>query len=260
LAETPTLKTSTTLQSRLNDGLEARRPLPLIAAFTITIAGCSSSSSGSPAPSADSGADSSPAMINEETDGSSDASTSETPVSDAHAGGSDAASPSDAHAAADAKNTTSPGVDAGDAPAGQAGVAAYCAAVCDRQAVCYQVALDAATCNCSQTGTLTVYRSDYLANLAACASSASCEDLMTDASDSGLDTCEESALAQITPTAAVTALCTQVGLSTSCDDAVPDCPDTFKYYSDQAVNAVSACIADPNCNDHTACITTALNP
>jgi hypothetical protein len=175
---------------------------------------------------------------------------------------SDAASASDAHGTADAKSTTIPSGDAGDAPAGQAGANAYCAAVCDREATCLSVAVDASTCQCT-AGTLTFYRSDYVAKLAACESGASCQDLLSadgSAPDSGLETCAEAALAQVTPTAAVTSLCSQIGLSACPGDAVPNCPGTFKVYSDPTVNAVSACIADSNCNDHTACVTTALTP
>jgi hypothetical protein len=251
LADTTTLKK--TVSSLLRDPSPAALRVGL--AFVVAIAGtaaggCSSSSqSGSPPIS---GADGSSATTDDGTDGGTSSSTNDAAVATASDAGSDAKTPA----------TGGDGGDGGDAPAGQSGANAYCAAVCDREATCLNVAIDASTCHCT-AGTLTLYRSDYVARLAACESAASCQDLLaTDGSapDSGLDTCADSALAQITPTAAVAALCTQLGLSICAEDAVPDCPGTFKVYSDGTVNAVSACIADPNCNDHAACVTTALTP
>jgi hypothetical protein len=198
----------------------------------------------------------SPPITDTDTDGSaqtpddgSDGDTSSSTMSDAAA-----AHPGDGGADAQTRAT------AGDAPAGQSGANVYCAAVCDREATCLDAAPDA-SCRCS-AGTLTLYRSDYVTKLAACETAATCEELLaTDGGDdSGLQTCADTALAQITPTAAVSSLCEQLGLSICSGDAVPDCPDTFKVYSDGTVNAVSACIADPTCNNHAACVTTALTP
>jgi hypothetical protein len=192
------------------------------------------------------GTDGSSQTTDDGSDGGTSSSTNDAAGAHAGDGGSDATTPA----------------TGGDAPAGQSGANAYCAAVCDREATCLNVAIDASTCHCS-AGTLTLYRSDYVTSLAACESAASCQDLLaTDgsAADSGLETCADAALAQITPTAAVTSLCEQLGLSSCQEDAVPDCPGTFKVYSDGTVNAVSTCIADPNCNDHAACVTTALTP
>jgi hypothetical protein len=234
-----------------NNPSAVRRQMSLLMAFAMTaIAGCSSNGSGSPSAS-NAGAS---VMSNGEGDG-------DTSPDAASASAIDAGGIFDASGTPDAKGTTTSGVDAGDSPAGQAGTNAYCAAVCNREAACLGVAVDASTCHCS-AGTLTLYRSDYVIKLAACESAASCEDLFSDGSvaDSGLDICAESALAQITPTAAVDALCSQLGLSTCSGDFVPDCPDTFKAYSDQSVNAVSACIADPHCTNHADCVTTALTP
>jgi hypothetical protein len=213
-------------------------------------AGCSGKSSGSM--SGDSESDGAPTQqTDDENDGAVSSSTT------------DAAGTSDAHTTGDAKSTmATSSADAGDAPAGQAGANVYCAAICDREAACLNVTPDASTCHCNP-GTLTLYRNDYVAKLAACESAASCGDLLStdgSAADSGLDVCAESALAQITPTGAVTAFCSQLGLSTCPNDSVPDCPDTFKVYSDGSISALATCIADPNCNDHAACVTTALTP
>jgi hypothetical protein len=205
--------------------------------------GCSGSQSGS---ASISGADGSSEMTDDASSPGTSSSTNDAAAAHASdAGGSDASASS----------------TGGEAPAGQSGANAYCAAVCDREATCYNVALDASMCHCD-AGTLTLYRSDYVTRLGACESAATCADLLADGSvaDSGLETCADSALAQITPTAAVTSLCSKLGLSTCPEDVVPDCPGTFKVYSDGTVNAVSACIADPNCNDHAACVTTALTP
>jgi hypothetical protein len=231
-----------------------RRPLPF-ALTMVVLAGCSTGS-GSHSQSTSGSQDGSSNTAGDDGGSANPSEDGAVPSNGADAGGA-----SDAHATADAKGTTT-NVDGGDAPAGQTGANAYCAAICDREAMCLSVAFDASTCHCS-AGTLILYRSDYVAKLAACESGASCEDLLSDAgvaADSGLGTCAETALAQITPTTAVNSLCSQIGLSACPGDVVPDCPATFKVYGDQTVNAVSACIADSNCNDHAACVTTALTP
>jgi hypothetical protein len=219
-----------------------------LALATTAVCGCSGSSAASASVNENDG---SPMMSGDESDSAASSSATD-------GGGG---STSDAPGTADAKGTTTSGVDAGDTAAGQAGANVYCTAVCDREAACLSVAVDASMCHCS-AGTLTLYRNDYVTKLAACESAASCEDLLsTDGSaDSGLDMCAESALAQITATATVTAFCSQLGLSTCAGDAVPDCPDTFKVYNDGTVNALSTCIADPHCGDHAACVSTALTP
>lgn len=245
MADTTALKNS--VLAPLRDPSRLARSVGL--AFVVTIgapaaAGCSGSSQ-SVSPSA-SDTDGSSEMTDNGGDAGGSSSTNDAGAAHAGDGGSDAGAPS----------------PAGDAPAGQSGANAYCVAVCEREATCLNAPLDASTCHCSP-GTLTLYRSDYVTRLAACETAASCAELLdteAGAADSGLETCADSALAQITPTAAVTSLCTQLGLSSCPEDAVPDCPGTFKVYSDGTVNAVSACIADANCNDHAACVTTALTP
>lgn len=176
-------------------------------------------------------------------------------ASHADAGGSS----SDAgHSSTDAAGS----VDAGDSPALQTGATAtYCAAVCGREAACLDAGPDAG-CTCNP-GELELYRSDYVVNLAACESSATCDELLVaDAGspDAGLQACANAVLAQVTPTAAVTSFCAQVGDSTCVDDAITDCPDTIKVYSDVTVTALAACISDPTCADHQACVNTALTP
>jgi hypothetical protein len=170
----------------------------------------------------------------------------------------DAASTDGAVAAGD---SSVPAVDAGDSPADQTGAtAAYCAAVCESEAVCLGDPPDA-SCTCDPRE-LDLYRSDLVLGLAACESSATCAELESDAGspDAGLQACANAAQTNITPTAAVTAFCEQVGDSTCDADAITDCPDTIKIYSDVTVAALASCVADPTCGDHTACLTAALTP
>ena len=243
LADTTILKKTVFLSLRDLSPFGLGLACAIAAAATGACSG--SSQSGSPPIT---GTDGSAQTTDDGSDGS-DGGTSSSTTSDAAAvhpgdGGADAQTPA----------------PAGDAPAGQSGANAYCAAICNREATCLDAAPDA-SCRCT-AGTLTLYRSDYVTKLAACETAASCEELLaTDGgADSGLETCADTALAQITPTAAVSSLCEQLGLSSCPGDVVPDCPDTFKVYSDGTVKAVSTCIADPNCNDHTGCVTTALTP
>jgi hypothetical protein len=76
--------------------------------------------------------------------------------------------------------------------------------------------------------------------------------------DGGAPDCVTSALAGVTPSAEVASLCTAIVNSSCASDATTDCSNTFKAYSDATITALSACIADPNCNNHTTCLETAL--
>ncbi len=160
-------------------------------------------------------------------------------------------------------SSTSTSAGAGDLPAGSAGVAAYCSSTCGRLAQCLDAGGgDASTCNCTP-GSLVLYRSDYVAALGACVTNATCSNLLSAdaaAPDAGEAGCTIAALEQITPTAAVTAFCSQVGLSNCADDAISACPDTIKVYSDVTVNQLAACVAAPSCSTHLNCITSALTP
>jgi hypothetical protein len=189
------------------------------------------------------------------SDASSDGETSSFDATVSDAGGAAEASVNEASAESGATG------DGGDAPAGQAGVNAYCSAVCGREATCLSAAPDA-SCTCN-TGSLSLYRSDYVAELAACESTATCQEILQpDAgpADAGIEACAEGVLATLTPTAAVSTFCADVGNSTCSQDIISDCPDNIKVYSDVTVNALITCISDPTCTDHTDCYTTALTP
>jgi hypothetical protein len=218
------------------------------------VAGCSSKSSGTPSSNeGDASGDDAGAPADATTDVAQSAE-------DSSSGGHEEASSDAAHSSKDA-NADGASVDAGDAPAGQTGAAAYCSAVCSREAFCLDAGPDAG-CVC-ETASIPLYRSDYVANLAACESAVSCTELLDSeggSADSGVQGCADAVLAQVTPTAAVTAFCAQVGNSTCTEDAITDCPDQIKAYSDVTVAALASCIADPTCDDHKACLTTALTP
>jgi hypothetical protein len=230
------------------------------------VAGCSSKSSGSPS---NNEVDASGAEASAPADATADAvqsaedsssSDHSSPSGDQEEASSDAAH-SSKDATADGATADGATVDAGDAPAGQTGAAAYCSAICSREAFCIDAGPDAG-CQC-ETGSLSLYRSDYVASLAACESSVSCTELLESdggSADSGVQGCADAVLAQVTPTAAVTSFCAQVGNSNCTQDAITDCPDQIKVYSNVTVAALASCIADPTCGDHTACLTTALTP
>jgi hypothetical protein len=241
-----------------------------LALLLAAVAGCSSKSSGSSPNNEESqneaGGDDGGGPVDATTD-------ARQTVEDSSPGGHDATSGDAAHsgdAASDAKSSDASGssadsgapADGGDAPAGQTGAtAAYCATICSREATCLDAGADAG-CQC-ETGSLVLYRSDYVDALTACESAAVCSELLqTDggSQDAGLQGCANAVFAQITPTPAVTSFCAQAGDSICSEDAITDCPDQIKVYSDVTVSALASCVADSNCGDHTACFQTALTP
>ncbi len=245
LKENPAMKLSPATQVHWTVVKTVAVAMALAAAPAVA---CSSSSS----PAAGSGPDASGTTDDggEMVDGTAPSGDGASASSDAHTDGH-----ADAHTTADGGQPDA----GGDAPAGATGVASLCAATCNRLATCSGTTVtDAAACTCSASATgsqFYLYRSDYVAAVTSCVSAETCSQFLGDA---GSPDCVTSALGGITASAEVGTLCMAIGNSTCPSDATTDCPDTFKPYSDVTLAAVSACIADPTCSNHTTCLEAAL--
>jgi hypothetical protein len=159
----------------------------------------------------------------------------------------------------------------GGAAAGDAGVVTFCTQACNRAAACAAMvdggSVNSATCvsNCTTMneagppngGDVVLYRSDYVTDLTACVVAVDCADTL---SDKAADDCQTTLAASFAPSAAVVTLCQRLEASTCSQDVTPDCLTSFLPYSDATVEAITACIADPTCTNHDACVAQALTP
>jgi hypothetical protein len=142
---------------------------------------------------------------------------------------------------------------------------------CDRAQACAamvdagSVNVSACVTTCTQMnvagppngGDVILYRSDYVAALTSCVGTAGCADTL---SDKAAATCQTTLATSFPASAAVVALCQHLEASSCAQDATPNCLTAFLPYSDPTVQAISACVADPTCTNHVACVAKALTP
>lgn len=216
-----------------------------LTAFWVT--GCSSASSGSPHnPSGDDIDSSTPA------DGSvpEDATVQ---TDDGGTGGDDASSVHHEGGGAEAS--------AGDpSPAGDAGAARFCAAICAGLVAC---AADAGPCNCS-AGSSALERTDFVDGFTSCVKGA----IIADCADAGgaVQGCQVAAAAAISPTTAAANFCKNLEF-TRCADILPNCLTNAGVYSDTTITAFSSCFpdlpdaaVDGGCVPFGNCLATAATP
>jgi hypothetical protein len=218
---------------------------------TFVATGCSSSSSTSPTNNAGDdgsapGDDSTPDATTVEPDGSTP------PKKD---GGGDASSSHDGGTsdAAIATNTGS---------SGDAGAAAFCAAICAGLEQC-SVGVDAGPCHCSP-GSTALERADFVQSWTSCVTPA----IEANCGDAGgaVEGCQVNAAAEVDPTAAAAAFCKDLEF-TACANVVPNCLTNAGIYSDQTISAFANCFhdlpdanIDGGCVDFGNCLSLASNP
>jgi hypothetical protein len=246
-------------------------------AFTITLAGllfgCSGggASTGSPGPStqgqqggANSGGEDG-AISNGEANGAADGAL---PGSDAQPSGSDTGSRPDSGYASDGATGSDANAagSSGGNPGGVAAVDTFCAQACSHAQACAVMvdggSLDATACNTNcqknNVGTaLVLYRSDYMADLTACVVAADCADTLADKAAAN---CQTSLASSFAPSAGVVSLCHQLETSTCTQDTTTDCLTRLQVYGNPTIQAIAACVADPTCTNHPACVQKALTP
>jgi len=154
--------------------------------------------------------------------------------------------------------------------AGTAGVMTFCTQACDRAASCAAMAdggLNTTSCvsNCTVTndegppngGDVVLYRSDYVMALTACVVGTDCADTLA---DKAANDCQSTLATSFTAPATLVTLCQRVAASSCSQDMVSNCLTAFLPYSDATIQAITACIADPTCTSHDACVAQALTP
>ncbi len=159
----------------------------------------------------------------------------------------------------------------GGIAAGDTGVAQFCTQACNRAQTCAAMvdggSVNVATCmtNCTTTndegppngGDVVLYRSDYVVALTSCVAAADCADTL---GDKAADNCQATLASSFAPSAGVVTLCQHLENSTCTQDMTPECLTAFLQYSDATIQAITACIADPTCTNHDACVAKALTP
>jgi hypothetical protein len=239
----------------------------LAVALLLAFAACSSSSnpSGGNGTGSDGGGEGNVPVDATEADASEAADTgapsqTDAPVNTGGDGGGDAA-----------------GVSAAVAPAGKAGVDAFCTQICNHEQRC-ATALDASpsglsgcVTNCqagNEAATANppteLLRTDYVAALGSCIAASSC----TDALQTSEATCGESILLgnsdagihALAPTQAVAVFCHDLETSpcTSADSGTQDCVSTFMFYSDVTLTAAISCFSDATCSAVATCYSAAF--
>jgi hypothetical protein len=208
--------------------------------------GCSSSSSGGP--SKPTGDDDS----NNDSGGEpSDAGTKgDSTVVGAEGGGDDGTSPHDGGSEAAALPN--------GAAAGDAGAAAFCAALCAGLGHCSPDA--GGPCNCS-AGDTPIRRADYASKLSACvtpAIEAACGD-----AGGAVQNCQLQAALATSPTQVGSQFCQNLEF-TFCSD--PNCLADFSSYSDKTISSFSSCAhelpdasVDGGCTGYYTCVGTILS-
>jgi hypothetical protein len=189
--------------------------------------------------------------------------------SDAQPSSGDAGRRSDAGYApqgATGNDAIAPDGSSGGGPGGVAAVDAFCAQACSRAQACAAMvdggSLDVTACNTNcqsnNVGTaLVLYRSDYMADLTACVVAATCADTLA---DKAATNCQTSLASSFAPSAGVVSLCHQLETSTCTQDMTTDCLTRLQAYGNPTIQAITACIADPTCTNHPACVQKALTP
>jgi hypothetical protein len=160
----------------------------------------------------------------------------------------------------------SPDASSGGSPGGVAAVDAFCAQACSRAQACAAMidggSLNVATCNANckannEATALVLYRSDYVADLTACVAAANCADTLADRAAAG---CQTTLASSFAPSADVVSLCHRLETSTCTQDATNSCLTRLQVYGTPTIQAIAACIADPTCTNHPACVQKALTP
>jgi hypothetical protein len=239
---------------------------------------CSSSSSSGNSPGADSGANNTMGDAGPgEGEAGNDDGEATGPGLDGAPSASDGSSKSDAPKGDAGSQTsgdgaTSVGTDAGGGiAAGDTGVTQFCTQACNRAQTCAAMvdggSVNVTTCmtNCTTTneegppsgGDVVLYRSDYVVALTACVAAADCTDTL---GDKAADNCQSSLAASFAPSAGVVTLCQHLEASSCSQDMTPECLTAFLQYSDATIQAITACIGDPTCTNHDACVAQALTP
>jgi hypothetical protein len=160
------------------------------------------------------------------------------------------------------------GADAssGGAPGGIAAVDAFCTQACGRAQTCAAMidggSVNLATCvtSCETNNaktTLVLDRSDYMADLTSCVVATDCANTLADKAASN---CQTTLASSFTPSAGVVSLCHTLEVSTCTQDATTNCLTRLQILGDPTIQAIAACVADPTCTNHPACVQKALTP
>jgi hypothetical protein len=177
----------------------------------------------------------------------------------------------DASSADDASRADGGGgaVAGGAVAAGQSGADAFCAAICHHEESCAAMldASPAGLTNCvsdcqsaneapTATPPTELLRADYVSDLGACIAQASCSEAL----ETSETTCASTVVSALVPTQAVAVFCHDVETSpcVARDSGTADCVTGYLPYSDDALNAASACLADPSCGSLGACYAAAF--
>jgi hypothetical protein len=153
--------------------------------------------------------------------------------------------------------------------AGKSGADAFCVAICGHEESC-AATLDASPAgltNCvsdcqsaneapATTPPTELLRADYVSDLGACIARASCSEAL----QTSEATCASTVVSALVPTQAVAVFCHDVETSpcVAQDSGTPDCVTGYLPYSDDALNAASACFADPSCASLGSCYAAAF--
>jgi len=109
---------------------------------------------------------------------------------------------------------------------------------------------------------LVLYRSDYVAALTSCVATATCTETLN---DTAVSACQSTLASSFTPSADVVALCNKLMMPTCAQDGdggatQPPCLTQYAPFNDATILAITACIDDPTCSNHVACVVQALTP
>ena len=150
-------------------------------------------------------------------------------------GGHDGGVPQDDGGAADASRVNT-------MPAGDAGAAQFCSAVCAGLYACAADAgaLDAGSCHCT-AGSAAIERTDFVDAFTSCVRRA----IPADCSDAGgaVQGCQLAAAASIDPSPAAAVFCKNLEF-TFCANILPDCLTNAGVYSDTTISAFTNCLPE----------------